>query len=292
MALRVNGEEIPEEAVQYELNRLVQFYSAHMSADQVKNQMDALKKRAREQAIGAKLLMEQAQKLDAPVPAEMVDDKLAAIVESCGGDEKFKDTLERQGITEDQLRVSVERGCRVDILVEQVTADMSDPTEEEMREHFDTHAHEYVQEPRAQAQHILVKPASDGDADRETARSRLLEIGQQVTDGADFGDMAAAHSECPSGKRSAGSLGWFGRGMMVPEFDAAVFDMEVGTVSDIIETEFGFHLIRKTGAEEGGQPDFEEVSDKILDFLRHVRRGEALSVYVRELAEKAVIEGL
>ncbi len=156
MTLKVNGQEIPEEAVQYELNRLVQFYSAHMSAEQIKEQMDALRKRARDQAVGAKLLMDQAQKLEAPVPAELIDKKLGAIVESSGGRQKLDETLARQGISDEMLRLSVERGCRVDMLVEQVTAEVSEPSEEEMRAHFEAHSGEYVREPRAQAQHILV----------------------------------------------------------------------------------------------------------------------------------------
>lgn len=292
MALTVNGQLIPEEAVQYELNRLVQFYSTHMSTAQIKEQMETLRKRAREQAVGAKLLMEQAEKLDLKVPAEPIDEKLAAIVESSGGQEKFAETLLKQGVTEDELRKSIERGCRVDMLVAQVTGDIPDPTEEEMQAHFEAHAHEYIQEPRAQAQHILIKPASESDADRETARSKLLEIREKIVEGADFSDMAAAHSECPSGSRSGGSLGWFSAGMMVTEFDAAVFSMAVGELSEIVETPLGLHLIYKTGFEEGGEPEFAAVNDKVRDFLRHVRRGEALSAYVRELAEKAVIEGL
>ncbi len=79
---------------------------------------------------------------------------------------------------------------------------------------------------------------------------------------------------------------------MVSEFDAAVFSMAIGELSDIVETQFGFHLIHKTGFEEGGEPDFEDVVDKIREFLRHVHRGEALSTYVKELAEGAVIEGV
>jgi peptidyl-prolyl cis-trans isomerase C len=85
---------------------------------------------------------------------------------------------------------------------------------------------------RARARHILV----DSEA-------KALELKQQIADGADFGELAKQHSSCPSGQRG-GSLGEFGEGAMVPEFDAVVFsDLPIGQVSDVVQTKFGFHLL-------------------------------------------------
>jgi len=87
--------------------------------------------------------------------------------------------------------------------------------------------------PSAVASHILVKTESEA-----------TDLKQQIADGASFDDLAKAHSQCPSGKEG-GSLGQFGRGQMVPEFDAVIFgDLPVGQVSDPVKTEFGFHLIQ------------------------------------------------
>jgi len=289
--LKVNGQEIPEEAVNYELKRLVQFYSQHMAPEKVKEQMEVLRKRARQQAVGTKLLMDEARRLDVPVPVDRIDAKYDQIVESSGGSEAFGAMLAQQDLTEELVRRSIEQGLKVDILVEQTTAEVTEPTEEEIQQHFEAHEDEYVKPERAQARHILIKPASESDADRETARSKLLELRHQIEEGADFADLAAVHSECPSGRKSGGSLGWFGRGMMVKAFDDAVFSMEVGTLSDMVATEFGFHLIQKVGHEAAGPAELGEVSDKVRDFLRHAKRGEAISAYVSELAEKAEIEG-
>ncbi len=290
--LKVNGQDIPEEAVNYELNRLVQFYSQHMAPEKIKEQMDVLRKRARQQAVGSKLLMDEAQRLDITVPGDRIDTKYEQIVEGSGGSAAFEGMLARQGLSDELVRKSIERGLKVDILVEQVTTEVMEPTEQDIQQHFEAHQDEYAKPERAEARHILVKPASESEADRETARSKLLELRQQIEEGADFADLAAVHSECPSGERSGGSLGWFGRGMMVKAFDDAVFSMEVGTLSGLVETEFGFHLIQKIGHEPAGPAELGEVSDKVRDFLRHAKRGEAISAYVNELAEKAEIEGL
>ena len=86
--------------------------------------------------------------------------------------------------------------------------------------------------PRAIASHILV-----------SSEAEALDLKKQIEEGASFADLAKQHSSCPSG-RSGGSLGEFGQGDMVPEFDAVIFsDLPLGEVSDPVQTQFGFHLI-------------------------------------------------
>ena len=89
----------------------------------------------------------------------------------------------------------------------------------------------YAQALTATASHILVG-----------SESLASDLKQQIADGADFAEIAAEHSTCPSGKRG-GSLGTFGKGQMVKEFDAVVFAEDVGVVHGPIATQFGFHLI-------------------------------------------------
>ena len=78
--------------------------------------------------------------------------------------------------------------------------------------------------------------------------------------------------------------------MMVKEFDESAFALPVGGMSDIVETQFGYHLIFKNDAEAAATPELSEVEDKVRDFLRHARRGEALAAFVDELRDKAKIE--
>lgn len=87
---------------------------------------------------------------------------------------------------------------------------------------------------------------SSATRSQDEAKTQIGEIKAKLAAGEDFGALAKAHSDCPSGQRG-GDLGSFGRGQMVPEFDQAVFGMEVGSVSDVVETPFGYHLIQRTG---------------------------------------------
>ena len=103
---------------------------------------------------------------------------------------------------------------------------------------------------QVRASHILLMYAgserSTATRSREEAAELIATIQAEIADGGDFAAAAGEHSDCPSGG-SSGDLGEFGRGMMVPEFDAAVFDLEVGATSGVVETPFGYHLIQRTG---------------------------------------------
>lgn len=288
--IKVNGQEITDEAIQFELNRLVKFYAAHMSADQIRAQMDSLRKKAKQQAIGAKLLLDEADKLDIQAPVEKVDAKMDAIAESVGGRDKFEARLGEQGLKIEQVREGVERGVKVDVLIERISEEVAEPTEADIEEHYRKHVGEYTKPEQAQVRHILIKPASESHEDRETAKSRLLGIRDSIQRGADFAEQAAAFSECPSGRRTGGSLGWLSRGTTVPEVDKAIFSMNIGELSGIVESPLGFHLLHKIDQEESGPAPFEDVKEKVRDFLRHARRGEAITQHVEELKKTAVIE--
>lgn len=285
----VDGEPVTEEMVEFELKRLVGFYSQHMPQGQLEGQMDSLRRKAVEQAIGAKLLFKEAERRNIQVPDEEIDRSVFGMARQLGGMEKLRAQLKRQGLTESIFRAQIRRGRRVDKLVAEVTGAVPDPTEEECREYFEAHESEYRKEERVLAQHILVTPKDSTPEAKAAARAKLEEIRDRVKNGADFGDEATAHSDCPSGK-NGGSLGWFSRGMMVPEFENAAFGMSVGDVSDIVETQFGYHIIYKTDHEAPAQADFADAADTIRDLLIHSRRGEALTHFVEGLKQNAKIE--
>lgn len=290
MTISVNGEVIPEKAVEFELDRLVRFYAEHLSAEELSKQMDLLKKKARDQAIGSKLLIQEARRLEIPVQQAEVDSRVNKLIANAGGKEKFDQLMKRQNTNLEQLVAGVELGVKVDKLVAKIASTAGDPTEEEMVAHFEAHSAEYAKAEQAQVSHILIKAASGRKEDIETARSRLMQIRKDIEEGADFADQAAAHSDCQSGRKSGGSLGWVSRGMTLPEFDKVVFAQKVGELSGVVETPLGFHIIKKTAGESGGQVAYRDVADKIRDFLRHAKRGAAVTAYVEELRGNAKIE--
>jgi parvulin-like peptidyl-prolyl isomerase len=102
---------------------------------------------------------------------------------------------------------------------------------------------------QVRASHILLMYAgsqrSSATRTKEQAQQQIQQLKTQIDGGADFADLARANSDCPS-KNKGGDLGNFGRGQMVKPFETAAFGMPVGSVSGVVETEFGYHLIKRT----------------------------------------------
>lgn len=100
------------------------------------------------------------------------------------------------------------------------------------------------------ASHILLMYAgsmrSSASRSKDEAKEQIEALKAEIDGGADFADLAKEHSDCPSGA-DGGSLGTFGKGQMVKEFEESAFSMDIGETSDVVETDFGYHLIQRTG---------------------------------------------
>ena len=273
MIQRIEDDEVSEAAVEFELKRLLRFYSQHISQPQLAARMDALREQARKQAIGVRMLINEAWRLNIPVPDKEVDDALEKIVTDAGGPEHFETFLARQNITEELLRESIRDSRRVDRLIRQIIADVKEPTVAEMRAHFETHRQDYEKPERRRAQHILIKPESDTPQAKQKAKARLKDLRKKFTAGKGFSDLAAAYSDCPSGQKAGGSIGWVARGVLTPPFDEALFATAIGEASEVVETALGFHIVLANASEQGGPASFEEAQDSIRELLLHSRRG-------------------
>lgn len=101
-----------------------------------------------------------------------------------------------------------------------------------------------------QASHILLmydgSLRSTATRSQDDAKQKIAQIKTEIDEGKDFGEAARQHSDCPSSSQG-GDLGTFGRGMMVPEFEDAAFILDIGATSNVVETDFGYHLIKRTG---------------------------------------------
>jgi peptidyl-prolyl cis-trans isomerase C len=112
---------------------------------------------------------------------------------------------------------------------------------------------------------------------------KAVEIFKEISEGKSFEDAAKEYSSCPS-KANGGSLGDFGRGQMVPEFDTAVFEMEVGTVTETpVKTQFGYHLIKLNSKKESSTAAYEEVKESIKAALTQEKQQKAFESKINQL---------
>lgn len=149
--------------------------------------------------------------------------------------------------------------------------DIEKPAADEIEAAYTAASSEYGEQ--VKASHILLKTQPDfTEEDKEELKAKLTDLGKQIEEGKPFDELAREHSGCPSSSRG-GDLGFFARGQMVPPFEEAAFSMKKGEVSDIVETQFGYHLIKVTDRKE--EQPLDKVRDELVDKLVAERALEA-----------------
>lgn len=152
-------------------------------------------------------------------------------------------------------------------------------TDDEALKHYEDNKTMFSEPENISAKHILVNSEEEGN-----------NIKKEILDGSiTFEEAAAKYSSCPS-KEQGGNLGSFSRGMMVPEFEEAAFDAEIGKVTDPVKTQFGYHLIKVEAKSSGKNLEFEEVKDGVVNQLLQERQQKKYFDLVNELGSKYTIE--
>ena len=127
-----------------------------------------------------------------------------------------------------------------------------------------------------------VDPNEDKANARAKAREKAEDLLKQIKDGADFAELAKSHSACPSAPQG-GDLSFFPRGQTTPVFENAAFEMEVGQISEIVETEYGYHIIKATDHKEAGTIAFDQVKNNIIMQLTQTKQSEIAEEYIESL---------
>ncbi len=142
------------------------------------------------------------------------------------------------------------------------------PTDADARAYFEQHRAEFRRDAKVKARHLLLKVADNAPAaESDAVRKEAEELYARAKKGEDFAALARKYSQDPGSAKSGGDLGWFGRGQMVPEFEAAAFSMEKGDLSAPVRTKFGYHLIKLEQSIPGGEMRFEEALPAIRGIL-------------------------
>lgn len=140
------------------------------------------------------------------------------------------------------------------------------------------------------ASHILIKvePTAD-DATKAAARKKIEDLQQKLKAGGDFAELAKENSEGPSNVRG-GDLGYFKRGQMVKPFEDVAYSMKIDEVSDLVETRFGYHLIKVSDKKPEQTLAYADVKDKIAQRLKQEKVEKDATLYVEDLKKGAKIE--
>ncbi len=245
--------------------------------------------------------------LDMTIVEGLLDDEVAKLgykVSDADVTAKVKEICTRNGMTEDQLkerltsmgksmeelRSDISKDLAYQYLFEKKLGDAVNVSDADVKKYYDDNGDKYTVQEQVRASHILVKvDPNASEEDKAAAKKKAQELLAKVKAGGDFAEIAKESSDCPS-KAKGGDLGFFERGRMVKPFADAAFAMKVGDISDIVETQFGYHIIKVTDRKPAGKKSFDEVKDSIRMQLENKQRSEATRKYVDGLKAKANIK--
>ncbi|HZU26692.1 MAG TPA: peptidyl-prolyl cis-trans isomerase [Bryobacteraceae bacterium] len=147
-------------------------------------------------------------------------------------------------------------------------ADTIDVSDAQLHAWYNSHLDQYRVPERVNARHILFKTTGKSPAEVAQIKQKAEDVLKQLRAGANFGDLAKKYSEDTASAPKGGELGWFGRGQMVANFEKATFALKPGQISDLITTEYGFHIIQVEQHEQAHQKSFDEVKNDIASDLK------------------------
>ncbi|HSO83389.1 peptidylprolyl isomerase [Thiocapsa sp.] len=288
VVVKINGVAIPRA----ELDRNTRPLLARMGpADSITtDQRKLVEDTAKENLIRSELLFQLAKDQNIPDLDRQVEEQFALIKSRSPSEEEWNDALAKKGITPDGLREQIKRGLMINAFVQNEVVSKIEITDAQLKAFYDEHPEAFSKPESMRASHILIGvDAGAGAEEKENAKRKADEILEKVKSGSDFAELAKGESTCPSAAQG-GDLGEFGRGQMVAPFENAAFALESGDVSEVVETQFGYHIIKATGKNAAAVVPFEEVKARIEKQLRTQQAQQALLAKVEELRGTSVIE--
>jgi peptidyl-prolyl cis-trans isomerase C len=203
---------------------------------------------------------------------------------------EYEKALRETGLTEKDLNVLMRKEIVINNLLEKEVVSKVTVTDAEAKKFYDENKDKFKREESARASHILIGVDEKASAeDRKKAKEKAESIRKRIAAGEDFATLAKSESTCPSASRG-GDLGFFAKGQMVPEFEKAAFALKPGEVSNVVETKFGYHIIKLQEKKPAGSVTFDEAKKNIEEYLKAQKIREGVNSYLAQLRKQAKIE--
>ena len=290
MVVSVNGKSITKSQVEKKTDRMLLIYKDIYSPDQIRQFRPQMRTQALENLINEHLLLAEADQEEINLDQQYVDDQIATMANRFPSTEEFRRELASLGTTEEELRQEVSQKLKIETFLDRKVTSSVKVTDDEVSSFYQDNSENFRVKEQVRASHILVEVLpGDSPGERAQKRKKLSSLQEEIGQGADFADLATRYSDCPS-KSQGGDLEFFNRGEMVESFEDSVFKMQKGEVSDIVETDYGYHLIKLTDRRDAGLLPLEDVREKIISLLERQKKEKAVGDYVRELRNTATIE--
>lgn len=287
VSLKDYNQALDQQKKQYSLRFGVDFNSA-----QGKQMLAGMQQQLLQQLTERELLLAESEKRGLKATEAEVEAKLADVKKQFPGNEAFEKAIKEYGLTPSDLKAQLHKAVAIEKLQKDVGKDIA-ITDKQVSDFYAKNKAQFAHSEEVEASHILVKfdeAAKDKAKDEARVLAKIKEIHAKVKAGGDFAKLAGENSDDPGSKAAGGSLGFFGKGRMVPEFEKTAFAMKTGEVSQPFKTQFGYHILKRTDYRSARTESLAEVSKTVRDQLQQQQMGERFQAFVETLKKDAKIE--
>jgi peptidyl-prolyl cis-trans isomerase C len=253
---------------------------------------DNVYRRLLDELIDMRLVAHEGQARKVAVTDADVDAQIAQITKQFPTEDEFKKALASRSMTLEQLKSDTRTQMLINKTLEAEILPKVAVQPAELEAFYKEHPDQFQKPERVRASHILIATNTTmTDAQKAEAKSQAAAVLKRAKSGEDFGALAKEFSK-DSSAQNGGDLNFFPKGQMVPAFDAVAFTLKTGEISDIVETQFGYHIIKVTDHQAAGTVPLVEVTPQLTEFLKGQKQRELLQVFVKSLREKYKVEVL
>ena len=283
MALLINGQRIDDSILESEFNEIKTYFERLGNVSCCERDPE-FRGYARDNVIARVLLAQEAKRKMQPTPDAEVDASVAKLIEQYGGEVQFYAATGASPTNMHLVRHDVEVDLRVKRMMDEMCADLT-PPEEELRKYYQEHIANFMTLEEVRASHILKAPKRGEE--RQAAYDELRAARRELLKGADFDEIAKKHSDKADEHID---LNFFKRGELTEEFELVAFSMEIGEISPVFTSTFGFHLIKVTDRKPATPRPFDEVRDEVRRQFVEGQRQDRAKKLVEELKAVAKVE--
>ncbi|MBL7179094.1 MAG: peptidylprolyl isomerase [Pseudomonadota bacterium] len=253
-------------------------------------QLPDVKKAVLETLINRELLYQKSQKEGIKVEDKVFNEEFDILKKRFSSEDEFKTALLNMKVSETELKIQMRKSMAVQQFVDKEFVQKITVPETEVKAFYVSHPNSFREPEQVWAKHILIKVGPGEDESKKVAaRKKLKEIEKRLKTGGDFEALAKEYSECPSSSKG-GDLGYFRRGQMVKPFEEAALGLAPGKVSNIIETRFGYHLIKVIDKKPETKIEYEQVKDELQEYLKQESVQEQVNIYIEVLKDEAKVK--
>jgi parvulin-like peptidyl-prolyl isomerase len=285
VAVMVNDEPVYNWEIALFLPKIEQ----EMSSQGIPPKGDIVIKATVRRAVDNRLLAQEARRRGLAPDTARVDQKMSQIEAQRGGRGMIEAELIKAGIGYEQFRSTIVQADLIQVMVETQILPGIAVSDEDVAAFYNENKELFKQQDKVHTRHILfLIPEGATEKQKTNAKIRAIAARERAMAGEDFAELAKELSEGPNAA-NGGDLGFTARGQMVPSFDAAVWALEVGQISEVVESDLGFHVILLEEKVIGPMVPLDEARKPVEDMLRQNRVGAAIATLLTDLNDNAVI---